>query len=105
VSTPTKRDAKALVFDALRDEYRLLKQQWEGYSGYDLWFSQPLNNAQLISVSTYYDLVPEFLKLLQHSEYNLELFYKECQKLAKKTKEERWAPLQQCLNPKQAQTK
>ncbi len=105
VSTPTKRDAKALVFDALRDEYRLLKQQWEGYSGYDQWFSHTLNNAQLISVSTYYDLVPEFLKLLQHSEYNLGLFYKECQNLAKKTKEERCARLQQCLNPKQAQTK
>jgi predicted aminopeptidase len=105
VSTPTKRDAKALAFDGLRDEYRLLKQQWEGYSGYDLWFGNTLNNAQLISVSTYYDLVPEFLKLLQHSEYNLKLFYKECQNLAKKTKEERRARLQQYLNPKRAQIK
>ena len=105
VSTPSKRDAKALVFDGLRDEYRLLKQQWEGYSGYDLWFGNTLNNAQLISVSTYYDFVPEFLKLLQHSEYNLKLFYKECQNLAKKTKEERRVRLQQYLNPERAQIK
>ena len=63
------------------------------------------NNAQLISVSTYYDLVPEFLKLLQYSEYNLELFYKECQNLAQKTKEDRRVRLQQYLNPKRAQTK
>ncbi|MBW1971201.1 MAG: aminopeptidase [Deltaproteobacteria bacterium] len=105
VSTPTKRDAKALIFDAVRDEYRRLKQQWEGYSGYDLWFSQTLNNAQLISVSTYYDLVPEFLRLLQYSEYNLELFYKECRNLAQKTKEERRARLQEYLNPERAQIK
>jgi predicted aminopeptidase len=105
VSTPTKRDAKALIFDAVRDEYRRLKQQWEGYSGYDLWFSQTLNNAQLISVSTYYDLVPEFLRLLQYSEYNLELFYKECRNLAQKTKKERRARLQEYLNPERAQIK
>jgi predicted aminopeptidase len=105
VSTPTKRDAKALIFDAVRDEYRRLKQQWEGYSGYDLWFSQTLNNAQLISVSTYYDLVPEFLRLLQYSEYNLKLFYKECRNLAQKTKEERRARLQEYLNPERAQIK
>jgi len=105
MSTPMKRDAKALIFDALRDEYRLLKQKWEGYSGYDLWFSRTLNNAQMISVSTYYDLVPEFLRLLQYSEYNLELFYKECRNLAKKTKEERRARLQEYLNPERAQIK
>jgi predicted aminopeptidase len=104
MSTPTKRDAKARVFETLRDEYRQLKHQWEGYSGYDPWFSQPLNNARMISVSTYYDLVPEFLSLLQHSEYNLELFYKECQNLIQKTKEERRARLKQYLNPKQAKT-
>ena len=95
MSTPTKRDAKASVFDALRDEYRLLKQKWGGYPGYDLWFSHALNNAQMISVSTYYDLVPQFFKLLQHKEYSLKLFYKECQNLAKKTKEERRVRLHQ----------
>lgn len=103
--TLAKRDAKAGVFDGLRDEYRLLKQQWEGYSGYDLWFSKPLNNAQMISVSTYYDLVPEFLRLLQHTEYNLEMFYKECQNLAQQTKEERRARLEEYSHPKRARTK
>ena len=103
--TRTKRDAKAGMFDGLRNEYRLLKQQWEGYPGYDLWFSQPLNNAQMISVSTYYDLVPEFLRLLQHTEYNLEMFYKECQNLARQTKEERRARLEQYSPPKRAETK
>jgi len=103
--TFTKRDAKARVFDGLRDEYRLLKQEWEGYPGYDLWFSQPLNNAQMISVSTYYDLVPEFLRLLQHTEYNLEMFYKECQNLARQTKEERRARLEEYSRPKGAETK
>ena len=104
MSTTDKKDAKARVFDALRDEYKLLKQQWDGYSGYDRWFSQPLNNAQLISVSTYYDFVPEFLRLLQHCDYNLELFYKKCQNLAQQTKEERRSRLEQYSNPKQDET-
>jgi predicted aminopeptidase len=83
------RHAKLLVYNELRDEYNQLKAQWNGYSGYDRWFSHTLNNAQLASVATYYDLVPAFIKLLQDNGNDLKLFYTTCQKLAKKSEKER----------------
>jgi len=92
--TPEKRRAKAAVFEKLKDEYRLLKQHWGGYSGYDLWMSRKMNNAKLISVSTYHDLVPEFLGLLKTCNNDLKVFYKKCQDLSKKSKEERLAYLE-----------
>ena len=90
-----KRDAKASLFGRLRDEYKLLKQDWKGYTGYEPWFSHKLNNAQLLSVSTYYDLLPVFLKLLQNNGSDLKLFYKNCQTLANKSKKERLVFLEQ----------
>jgi len=90
-----KGKAKALVFDRLNDEYSLLKQQWEGYSGYDSWFSDRLNNAKIITLSTYYDLVPAFLKLLRAGDNNLEVFYKKCLNLVKQSREERHSYLKQ----------
>ena len=94
LSTPEKRHAKAAVFEKLKDEYRLLKQHWGGYSGYDLWMSRKMTNAKLLSVSTYHDLVPEFLGLLKTCNNDLKVFYKKCQDLSKKSKEERLAYLE-----------
>lgn len=91
---PEKRQAKATIFEKLKDDYRLLKQHWNGYSGYDFWMYQKMNNAKLISVSTYNDLVPAFLELLKTCNNNLKVFYKKCQDLSKKSKEERWAYLE-----------
>lgn len=91
---PEKRQSKAAVFEKLKDDYLLLKQHWNGYSGYDFWMYQKMNNAKLISVSTYNDLVPAFLELLKTCNNNLKVFYKKCQDLSKKSKEERWAYLE-----------
>jgi predicted aminopeptidase len=91
---PEKRQAKATIFEKLKDDYRLLKQHWNGYSGYDFWMYQKMNNAKLISVSTYNDLVPAFLELLKTCNNDLKVFYKKCQDLSKKSKEERWAYLE-----------
>jgi predicted aminopeptidase len=94
LSTQDKRVAKAQEFDRMREDYGQLKQEWKGYSGYDEWFGRPLNNAQLNTVYTYYDLVPAFLKLLDAGNGDLKLFYNTCEKLAEKSKEERLADLQ-----------
>lgn len=94
LSIPKKRQSKAAVFEKLKDEYRLLKRHWGGYSGYDLWMYQKMNNAKLISVSTYHDLVPVFLELLKSCSYDLKMFYQECRNLSKKSKEERLAYLE-----------
>ena len=89
-----KRHSKSLVFEKLKDDYRLLKQQWGDYSGYDAWFDHELNNAQLVTVSIYYDLVPAFLNLLRKGGNDLPAFYEKCRKLAQKPRTERRAFLQ-----------
>ncbi|MGO4378830.1 aminopeptidase [Pseudoduganella sp. RAF53_2] len=59
-----KREEKARIFASLQDEYKVLKANWGGYNGYDRFFAEPLNNAQLASVATYNDLLPGFRALL-----------------------------------------
>jgi len=84
-----KRRKKAQLFSALKTDYEKLKQQWNGYNGYDGWFDRSLNNAKLSTVSTYNDLVPAFSRLLAACNGDLTRFYSECRKLAKKPKAER----------------
>jgi len=84
-----KRPLKRDIFNQLRLEYAQLKKTWQGYTGYDYWFKAPLNNAKLISVSTYYDYLPAFKKILEQSDGDLEQFYGRCKKLAELSKSER----------------
>jgi predicted aminopeptidase len=84
-----KRPLKKDIFNQLRFEYAQIKQTWQGYTGYDYWFKEPLNNARLISVSTYYDYLPAFIKILEQSDGDLEQFYGRCKKLAGLSKSER----------------
>jgi predicted aminopeptidase len=93
-----KRHDKAVEFENLKADYRLLKKQWGGYSGYDGWFNQKMNNAQLLTVATYNDLVPAFLNLLKSCNDDLKTFYKKCRELSKKPKKERRAYLDQYLD-------
>ncbi|MDH3879248.1 MAG: aminopeptidase, partial [Desulfobacterales bacterium] len=53
-----KRNQKAAVFSQMRTEFRDLRSDHGGMAAYDAWFNRPLNNAQLISVSTYHNWVP-----------------------------------------------
>jgi predicted aminopeptidase len=93
-----KRHEKSAEFENLKADYRLLKKQWGGYSGYDGWFNREMNNAQLLTVSTYNDLVPAFLKVLKNCNDDLKAFYKKCQDLSKKPRKERRAYLDQYLD-------
>lgn len=73
---------KAAIFQALKDEYTLLKEQkWSGYAGYDRWFAEPLSNAHLASVATYHDFVPGFRALLK-KEKSFGNFYRAVRNLA-----------------------
>ena len=92
-----KQHHKASIIEALRGEYQHLKQRWQGYSGYDQWFREPINNPKINAVSTYHELVPAFQNLIQRSQGNLIQFYETCQNLAKKPKVERLRELQQAI--------
>jgi predicted aminopeptidase len=90
---PEKRNQKAKLFYQLKQDHDILKQQWNGISRYDYWFNQPLNNAQIVSVLTYQDLVPAFVSLLNQQNGDIKQFYSECQKLGKMSKIERYQHL------------
>ena len=87
-SEAEKRKEKALIFQALKDDYQALKQSWGGYSGYDRWFEEPLSNAHLSAVATYHDFVPSFRALLAQKK-SLSGFYEAVRALAKLDTEER----------------
>ncbi len=78
-----KREQKAEQFEQLRENYQALKTSWDGYAGYDNWFSRPLNNARLVSVATYTDYLPAFAVLFRDSNENFEQFYKAVNVLGK----------------------
>ncbi len=88
------RDRKAGILRELEQEYLALKQgDWGGYAGYDRWFAQQPNNAQLASVAIYTDLVPAFEALLGREGGDLACFYRVVRELAVLPKEEREARL------------
>jgi predicted aminopeptidase len=89
LSLTQKRDQKANLFNQMRSEFLDLKSDQRAMAVYDAWFSRPLNNAQLISVSTYHSWVPAFHKILAASNGDLEEFYQTCRELAQKDAAER----------------
>ncbi|MEO6181514.1 MAG: aminopeptidase [Verrucomicrobiota bacterium] len=93
--TSTKRSQKLLVLQKLRGDYAKLKQEWNGYDGYDDWFAGPLNNAQLNTVATYYDLVPAFHQLIHEDGGDLNKFFEHTRRFARMSKEQRHRTLAQ----------
>lgn len=83
------RSQKSQLQQALREEYDLLKQQWEGYEGYDGWFSRSLNNAQLSTVASYNDLLPFFVAVFDQSNQDFSAFYREVRRIAELPERER----------------
>jgi len=88
-----KRDAKGQILSDLSAEYQQLKNTRPDLAVYANWFNYPINNAQIISITTYNDFVPAFIKLLLQHDRNLQEFYDACQSLAQKEKSERHAIL------------
>lgn len=84
-----KRQQKKQLLHELKTEYQSLKKTWNGFSGYDKWFDTDLNNAKLVTVAAYNDLVPAFLNILRAEGGNLEVFYNKCKDLSDKPREQR----------------
>ena len=88
LSDAAKMESKVRIFAALQMEYQVLKAHWGGYVGYDRWFAEPLSNAHLALVATYYALEPGFRALLAQQK-SFPQFYIAVGKLAALPKEER----------------
>lgn len=95
-----KQRRKEEIVQELRDDYARAKVRWgEPKSGYDWWFSEPINNAKLNTVSAYYDLAPAFQALLQAQGGDLKKFYDAVARLGKMPLEQRHAALRSYLKP------
>jgi predicted aminopeptidase len=92
-----RRSAKARLQESMRADYAQLKASWGGFAGYDWWFAQPLNNAQLASVALYTQLVPAFDALLDACKGDLPVFFERVKALAKLPEAERRARLEERL--------
>ena len=89
-----KQIAKVAAYETLRTQYQQLKTRWGGYTGYDAWFAKDLNNAKLLSIVTYQDLVPAFRNLFEQVGGDLQAFYQAAKQLEEELSiEERHAKL------------
>jgi predicted aminopeptidase len=84
-----KRLGKTQTFAALTNEYENLKAAWGGYTGYDGFFREPLNNARLVPIATYSEWVPAFRRLLAEQGGDLQRFYEAARAIAKLPMKER----------------
>jgi len=92
---------KAEIIAQMRADYAKLKESWGvSKSGYDDWFAEPVNNAQLNTVASYYDLVPAFQAVLRAQGGDLKKFYKAVGDLANKPLPKRHAALRLYLKAK-----
>jgi predicted aminopeptidase len=73
--TELKREHKAQLLGDLKSHYAQLKQQWNGYNGYDQWMDRPLTNADFIAIATYQQCIPRFETLLHKVDDDLSRFY------------------------------
>lgn len=90
LSVEEKRAAKRDKLQELWRNYAALKQNWQGWSGFDHWLGTgTLNNAHLGSIVTYSKWVPALTMLLSQQNGKLTDFYAAAAALAKQTKNER----------------
>ena len=83
-----KRQKKQQHLKSIKNNYIKLRQQWNGYSGYDEWMAQDINNAHFVLVQTYYDLVPMFRAILRQQSNDLDAFYHEVRKISELSDDE-----------------
>jgi len=89
ISDEDKRNKKQAIIEQMRMSYNQIKQRWDGYSGYDNWFSSDINNAKIAAITTYADYVPAFTALLRQHKSDFKKFYEAVSELGDLPKKER----------------
>jgi predicted aminopeptidase len=92
-----KLSAKRRIFAGLADDIHALEHRLAvRFPLYDQWIADGLNNAELVSVGTYYDCVPGFERLLRQEDDDLPRFYDAARRLSREPQAARDAQL--CSN-------
>ena len=76
------RKEKQRVLGEMREDYARASSEWHDFIGYGPWFESNLNNAKLVSVSTYQRLVPAFRALLARADGDFERFFTDAGEIA-----------------------
>ena len=98
VAREQMRAGKAQILTALAADMRALElREGVSYPLYEEWIAEGLNNARLASVSTYFDCVPGFTRLLAQADNDLARFYAAARELAHQPRALRHARL--CMAP------
>jgi predicted aminopeptidase len=92
-SPQEKREGKRRLFTEMTGEYDALKASWGGFAGFDRLLARGPNNAFLVSIASYTELLPAFRALLAQNKGDLPAFYRAVRDLAKLDKPEREAKL------------
>jgi len=93
LSTEERREGKRRLFAEMSDDYAALKASWGGFTGFDRLIARGLNNAFLVSIASYTELLPAFRALLARKNGDLPAFYRAVKDLAKLDRPERDARL------------
>ncbi|HEY9396561.1 MAG TPA: aminopeptidase [Burkholderiales bacterium] len=103
VNKDEMRAGKQHIIENMKTDYVALKESWNGYTGYDRWFAQGVNNAQFASFAAYSRHVPAFEALLEREGGDMPRFYAAVQALAaqdKPLRETRLAELEASRTPR-----
>ncbi len=93
LSDAEKREGKRQLFEEMNGEYAALKASWGGFAGFDRLLARGPNNAFLVSIASYTELLPAFRALLAQNHGDLPAFYRAVKDLSKLEKPERDARL------------
>jgi len=75
ISDDDLRTRKRLIFSKLQSDYTSLSGGMPRNGARSGWVTTDLNNARLVAVATYYDLVPAFTRLFESQDGNWERFH------------------------------
>jgi predicted aminopeptidase len=93
-----KRRLKAATLEDLKQRYQAFSRSINHSDGFQRWFAGELNNAQLVSVSTYNDWVPFFTQLLQQNHGDFQDFFKQVKQLSDLPRQQRHGCIQHWLD-------
>jgi predicted aminopeptidase len=99
IDDPAKREHKQQRLQALQNDYKELASGFELKDGFGRWFNGDLNNAKLLSVSTYHAWVPAFRNMLQDLDDDYAGFYAYSEKIAGLEAQQRTRCIESWLKP------
>ena len=97
-SEAQKRAGKAYILNDLQEQFSLLKTSRAEFNSYNRWFTQPINNALLATVSIYTQLLPAFEALLAQQNGDMTAFFKVVKEISKLPKEKRTSILKMAVD-------